>query len=82
MCVEEVDYFASVSVEDTVAVTKAFDRVSALLLAVYVVKKQLGLTFTGPDNRCFELTDGIAHCCFDLFAYRGVKCFQLRVVGR
>ncbi len=29
VCVEEVDYFVSVRVEDTVAVTKAFVRVSA-----------------------------------------------------
>ncbi len=48
--------------EDTVAVTPLLLAVSALLLAVsalllavYVVEEQLGLTFTGPDNRRFEL---------------------------
>ncbi len=81
MGVEKVDYFASVRVEDTVTVTEAFDRASALFLAVYIIVKQLRLTLTGPDNRCFKPTDGIAHCCLDLFTYRGVKFFQFGVVG-
>jgi len=37
MGVKEVDYFTSVRLEDTIAVTEAFDRVCALLLAVCVV---------------------------------------------
>jgi len=45
------------AIEDTFTVHQAFDRFFALLLAVDILKKQLGLTLTGPDNRCFELTN-------------------------
>ncbi len=55
--VEEVSYRATVCMEDTFTVHQAFDRFFALLLAVDILKKQLGLTLTGPDNRCFELTN-------------------------
>ncbi|RMZ98852.1 hypothetical protein BpHYR1_014090 [Brachionus plicatilis] len=37
------------------------------------VWKKLWLKLTGPDNRRFELTDGVAHCCLDLFAHRRIE---------
>jgi len=44
--------------EDTMTVEKTFDRVSALLLTIDVVKKKLWLKLTGPDNGRFKLTKG------------------------
>ena len=73
--VEDIGYPATVCVGDTIAVIETFDRVSALLLTVNVVVKQLRLTLTGPDNRCFVLADGVAHSCLDLFAHRDIECF-------
>ncbi|RNA04478.1 hypothetical protein BpHYR1_041037 [Brachionus plicatilis] len=71
--VENVRDLDTIRVEGAIKAEEAFDRVSALLLAVYIIIKKLWLKLTGPDNRRFELTDGVAHCCFDLFAHRGIE---------
>ena len=55
--VKEVSYRTTICMEDTFAVHQAFDSFLALLLAVDIIKKQLGLTLTDPDNRSFELTN-------------------------
>ncbi len=46
--------------EDAMTVEKTFDRVSTLLLAVYVVETKLWLKLTGTDNGHFKLTNGVS----------------------
>jgi len=48
--VKELSYHTTVCMEDTFIVHQAFDSFLAMLLAVNIIEKQLGLTLTDPDN--------------------------------
>ncbi len=60
MLVKNVHDLPAISMEDAMTVEKTFDRVSTLLLAVYVVETKLWLKLTGTDNGHFKLTNGVS----------------------
>jgi len=58
--VKEVSYPTTVSMEDTFTVHQAFDSFLALLVAVDIIKKQLGLTLT--QTRTIEASNLQIEC--------------------
>ena len=79
--VEEISYRSAVCAEETYAVQQPFDGVFELLLAIYVIEEQFGLTLIGPEYRFFKLTYGVSDRGLELLAYQNVSCSEFRTSG-
>jgi hypothetical protein len=81
MSVKEISYRSAVCAEETYAVQQPFDGVFELLLAIYVIEEQFGLTLIGPEYRFFKLTYGVSDRGLELLAYQNVSCSEFRTSG-